>query len=125
MDEETRNFARHLRQNMSLPEMLIWSRIKGRHEDFPRYRRNRPLGKYYADFYCAKARLVIEIDGASHGQGNQPERDKIRDAWMKSEGYEVIRISAEDVLRDPDNVVEGILNLARDRVQDKQRNYPL
>lgn len=121
MDEDKRDFARYLRQNMSLPEMLIWSRIKGRHEDFPRYRRNHPLGKYFADFYCAKARLVIEIDGASHGQGHQPERDEKRDAWMKSEGYEVIRIAAGDVLRDPDEVVEGMLNLARDRVRDRQR----
>jgi very-short-patch-repair endonuclease len=106
---------------MSLPEMLIWSRIRGRHENFPRYKRNHPIGKYYADFYCAKAMLVIEIDGASHGQGDRPEQDDMRDEWMKSKGYEVIRISAVDVLREPDEVVQGMLNLARDRVRDRLR----
>ncbi|HTM80842.1 DUF559 domain-containing protein [Asticcacaulis sp.] len=48
MDEDTCEFARHLRQNMSLPEMLIWSRIRGRHEGVPRFTRNHPNGPYFA-----------------------------------------------------------------------------
>jgi very-short-patch-repair endonuclease len=119
MDEDTREFARHLRQNMSLPEMLIWSRIRGRHEGVPRFKRNHPIGPYFADFYCAKAMLVIEIDGASHGQGDRPERDEKRDAWMKAEGYEIMRIPAQDVLSEPDEMVQGMLNLVADRVRDK------
>jgi len=121
MDEDTRDFARHLRQNMSLPEMLIWSRIRGRHEDTPRFRRNHAIGPYFADFYCAKAMLVFEIDGASHGHGDQPDRDDRRDAFMQANGYEVMRIPAEDVLREPDEIVEGMLNLAHERVEQRKR----
>jgi hypothetical protein len=59
------------------------------------------------DFYCASRRLVIEIDGIAHDMGDNPERDRRRDAWLRSEGFEVVRIPATDVLREPAQVAES------------------
>ena len=120
MNDDSRDFRRHLRQTMSLPAVIIWSRLKGRHADTPRFRREHPIGPYFADFYCARAALVIEIDGASHGQGDRPARDDIRDSWMQARGLEVVRIPAADVLHDPDDIVEGMLNLARARIRERR-----
>jgi very-short-patch-repair endonuclease len=113
---ETAELARKLRQAMSLPEMLVWSRIKIREPGKAAWRRQYPIGPYVLDFYCAKARLAVEIDGASHDHGDRPEKDERRTRWLETQGLLVMRIPAADVLRDPEDVVEGLLNLARDRV---------
>jgi very-short-patch-repair endonuclease len=56
-----------------------------------------PLGPYYADFACHHPRLVIEIDGLSH---TDPDYDARRDAFLRREGYRVLRIGNDDVLRE-------------------------
>ena len=73
------------------------------------FRRQVPLGKYYADFACHHPRLVLEIDGWTH---NSPSYDGERDAFMRSEGYQVLRVSNEDVLRNIDGVVRLVLTAA-------------
>ena len=67
------------------------------------FRRQVPLGRYYADFACHHPRLVIEIDGLSH---TSPSYDAARDAFMTSEGYRVLRIGNDDVLRELDGVMQ-------------------
>ena len=59
------------------------------------------------DFYCAKAKLYIEIDGIAHDMGDQPERDDIRDEFLKALGLEALRIPATDVLKSPEDVAEA------------------
>lgn len=119
--KDTLELARQLRQQMSLPEMLVWTRIKVRERDAPVWRRQTPVGPYVADFYCARAMLIVEVDGASHDHGDRPERDDRRTAWLEKQGYMVMRIPAADVLRDPDDIVQGLLNLARDRVLARRK----
>jgi very-short-patch-repair endonuclease len=65
------------------------------------------------DFYCAAAKLVVEVDGISHEMGDNPERDQRRDAWMRGEGLRVIRFNADDVMKDVESVVTAILRAAR------------
>ena len=65
--------------------------------------------KYVLDFYCAKAKVCIEIDGIAHDMGDRPHRDEHRDAWLAGEGIEVLRISATEVLRSPEEIAEGIV----------------
>ena len=96
---------------MSPPEVLLWTRLKLlRGESAQRFRRQHPIGPYVADFCCAAAKLVIEVDGAAHnGQDRQIAHDQRRDAYMRELGYSVLRIPAGDVLRDVDEVVQGIV----------------
>ncbi len=73
-----------------------------------KFRNHHPIGNLVVDFYCAASRLVIEIDGIAHDMGDNPARDERRDAWLRSKGYEIIRILATDVLGDPSEVAESL-----------------
>jgi very-short-patch-repair endonuclease len=64
------------------------------------------------DFYCAKARLAIEVDGASHDMGDRPEHDKQRDAWLKEHGITVVRIPAAEISRSVDEMADAIVRMA-------------
>lgn len=103
--------ARKLRKDMSLPEVMLWQRLRGQATGF-RFRRQHPIGGYIADFYCSSLKLVIEVDGEVHGQGHQLQRDAHRDAYMIENGYQVVRILASDILKDADKVVAQIASLA-------------
>jgi very-short-patch-repair endonuclease len=73
--KSTHGRARVLRSTLSLPEKLLWVRLRRREPGLPRFRRQHPIGPFVLDFYCSDARLDIEIDGQSHGMGDRPERD--------------------------------------------------
>ncbi len=113
--DQTHRLARTLRSTMSLPETLLWVRLRRRDTDRPTFRRQHPVGPYVLDFYCASSRLCIEIDGASHSMGDRPERDERRDAWLRAHGIEVVRIAASSVLDDPESVTDWVRELARER----------
>jgi very-short-patch-repair endonuclease len=104
--------ARRLRRNLSLPERLLWLRIKGTDA---RFRKQHPVGNYVLDFYCASAKLAIEIDGAAHDFGDRPGRDEVRTVWLNGIGIDVLRVPAKDVLADPDGVADALLRLCADR----------
>lgn len=100
--------ARQLRQEMSLPERLLWNLLRNSPNGV-HFRRQEPHGKYVLDFYCAKAKVCIEIDGISHDMGDRPTRDQERDASLQIDGIEVLRILATDVLKSPENIAEAIV----------------
>ena len=104
--------ARPLRRALSPPEARLWVRLRQRAPGLPTFRRQHPIGPYVLDFYCAKARLAIEIDGMSHDIGGRPERDPRRDAWLAARGVTVMRIAAGDVMRALDETVDGIVRMA-------------
>ena len=100
--------ARRMRRDLSLPEKLLWRRLKGAE---PRIRRQHPIGPYVLDFYCAAAKLAIEVDGLAHDFGNRPQRDEVRAAWLQDQNIALLRIPAKDVLADPDSVADALLRL--------------
>ena len=106
--------ARGLRRKMTLPEVLLWRLLRA--VEVPRIRRQHAIGKYVLDFYCAKTKLAIEVDGSVHGMGNKPETDRVRDDWLKSEGIEVVRIPAREVLTSPEVVADSIMRLCLSRM---------
>jgi very-short-patch-repair endonuclease len=116
---KTHTRAKSLRQAMTPPEVMLWVRLRARQPGGLRLRRQHPIGPYVADFYCADARLVIEIDGWVHNMGDMPDRDARRDAWMTQQGLVVVRYAAADVLADTTGVADGIwdtcMALARER----------
>src|SRR5438309_3683662 len=100
--------ARRLRRELSLPEKLLWTRLRGAQV---RFRRQHPMGPYVLDFYCPAAKLAIEVDGAAHDFGTRPKRDEIRMDWLHGQGIEVLRIPATDVLADPDEIADAVIKL--------------
>ena len=107
--------ARQLRRRLSLPEVLLWNRLRRREGGQPVFRRQHPIGRYVLDFYCAKARLAVEIDGIGHDMGDRPLRDIRRDAWLQARGVMVLRIPAGEMRGRVDEVADGIVRLAVER----------
>jgi very-short-patch-repair endonuclease len=89
---------------MTKVEWFVWSRLRGRQVGGYKFRRQVPLGPYFADFFCPLARLVVEIDGAGH----EAERDDRKTAWLEREGYRVLRFLASDVDDSIDDVMDAI-----------------
>ena len=100
--------ARRLRREMSLPEVLLWRVLRARPNGL-KFRRQFPIGSITTDFACLEHRLVIEIDGEWHSFGDQPRRDHARDAMLRREGFQVVRIAARDILKNMDAVVRLIV----------------
>ena len=107
-----RSHARTLRKDMTPAERIIWYALRAHRLKGAGFRRQAPIGPYIADFYCAGAKLVIEIDGADHTEPRQIEHDARRDIYMSRLGYRVLRIPAGDVMRDVDDVAQGIVEAA-------------
>jgi very-short-patch-repair endonuclease len=106
--------ARQLRRDMTLPERLLWRELRGKPAGL-KFRKQHPVGPYVIDFYCASAKLGIEIDGISHDMGDRPERDIRRDVFLREKGVDVVRLPAQDVLNAPGQAAETILALCRAR----------
>jgi len=90
--------AQDHRHPLTPAEKKIWSRVRNRGLGF-KIRRQHPIWTFIADFYCAEAKLVIEIDGDSHVEPDQDEYDRARTEWLEDRGYKVFRITNEDVYR--------------------------
>lgn len=99
--------ARKLRRTMSLPEVMLWERLR-RGRVGAKIRRRHPIGPYVSDFSCSAVRLAIEIGGEGHDRGERIERDRARDAFFEQNGYQVRRVAAVDVTKDPDRAATGI-----------------
>ena len=99
--------ARKLRRNMTLPEVLLWERIRGGRLNGLRFRRQHPIGPYNLDFTCASARFAVEIDGPVHDHESQWTHDKRRDLWLGENRIRVLRTPASDILND--EAIEGVL----------------
>jgi very-short-patch-repair endonuclease len=96
---------------MSLPEVLLWEQLRGKKTGF-KFRDQHPVGPYVCDFYCAAAKVAVEVDGEFHGRGDRPRRDADRDQFFEQNGYRVLRVAAGDVLRDLEAVVTMIVSSA-------------
>ena len=104
--------AREFRKEMSLPEVLLWQALRQRPGDF-KFRKQCPQAGFVIDFACLEARLAIEVDGEAHDRGNRPARDAARDAFLARKGFTTLRVPAEEVLRNLENVVAGIVERCR------------
>ena len=100
---------------MSLPEVLVWQVLRKRPGGL-KFRHEHPTGEFSLDFYCADARLAIEVEGEAHTRGDRPDRDALRDAWLAASGIVTLRVPAADVLRDLDAVIRGIVAEAQSRL---------
>lgn len=106
--------AQNLRKNQTKEENLLWYRFLSK---YPlRFRRQYPIGGYIVDFYCHKARLVIELDGSQHYDPTGQMRDTERSSYLESQGLCVLRYSNLDVLLRFDSVCAHIDMIAKERI---------
>jgi very-short-patch-repair endonuclease len=120
----TKAFAKTLRRDLSLPEVMLWQRLRGRRLEGFYFRRQHPVGPYVLDFYCDAAKLAVEVDGAHHTEGDRPERDAARDAWCATRGIETLRFTGVEMLSDPAGCVDTILAALRRRTVGKSIRRP-
>ena len=111
----TKAFARKLRRETSLPEGMLWKRLRLLKANGLRFRRQHPIGPYVLDFYCDGAKLAVEVDGAHHTEDERIQRDAERDAWCAARGIETLRIPAPEVLAAPDGCCQRIAEVAATR----------
>ena len=107
--------ARSLRRHLSKPEAALWRRLRARLPSQPVFRRQHPVGPYVLDFYCAKARLAVELDGIAHDMGDRPQRDINRDKWLQSRGVTIVRIAASELMTNIDDLADAIFRLAAEK----------
>ncbi|KAA3451947.1 hypothetical protein C7I87_04775 [Mesorhizobium sp. SARCC-RB16n] len=98
--------ARRLRQSDNDAEGALWMELRDRRLNGHKFVRQVPIGSYFADFACRECRLVVEVDGSQHA-GNK--YDQVRDQFMISSGWSVLRFWNVDVLKERDAVLETIL----------------
>ena len=93
---------------MTLPEVLLWNLLRKNPAGI-HFRRQHPIGPFIVDFFCAAAKMVVEIDGIAHDMGDRPDRDCSRDAQLAAQGITVMRIPATEVLACPELVAEALV----------------
>ena len=103
-----RRFARQQRTQAVQAEALVWTAVRNRRWDGAKFQRQVPLGNYILDFVCFEHRLIVEIDGPSHDVLEQRLADEVRDAWLRDQGFRVLRLPNELVIASTELAVAQI-----------------
>ena len=102
--------AKQLRKNMTEAEKILWLYLRTGVNGY-KFRRQHPMGLYIADFYCHKAKLVIEIDGSVHNHEDVKTADEIREKELQDWGYTVIRFTNQEIVGQIENVLKKISDI--------------
>ena len=100
--------AHELRRPQTPAETTLWRVLRNRNLQY-KLRRQHPIENFIVDFYCAQAKLCIEIDGSTHLEPSQAEYDAARTTYLEESGYKVIRFTNDDVRHNLDAVVGEII----------------
>ncbi len=104
--------SRQLRKNMTDAERHLWSKIRRKQIKGCQFYRQKPISGYIVDFFCPKAKLVIEVDGGQHLSGETAEYDRIRVEFLTALGLKVLRFTNPQVL----NRIEGVLQCIEEEI---------
>ncbi|MFA4892382.1 endonuclease domain-containing protein [Brevundimonas sp.] len=107
--------AKAFRRQMTPPEARLWSCLRAGRFRSLKFRRQHPVGPYILDFYCAEARLAVEVDGMTHDHPDRIAHDRRRTAWLSTKGIKVIRLRATDVRDELEGVLGFLLIAVRER----------
>ena len=107
-EKRLKPLSRSLRNRMTDAERVLWSKLRRKQLKGCQFYRQKIIGPYIVDFYCAAARLVIEVDGGQHYLPEGRARDGVRDAYLEGAGTRVLRLSDREVLEDMSAVLEKI-----------------
>jgi len=95
---------------MTDAEKLLWSKVRGKQIKNAQFYRQKIIGNFIVDFYCPKARLVIEVDGGQHYEKAGIKKDKNRDKYLQSLGLKVLRFTNIEVLKNIEGAFDKIYN---------------
>ena len=102
--------AQFLRRNETKAEKLLWEKLRNNQLEGLKFRRQHPVNIYIADFYCHKFKLIIELDGDSHDQEEQKQKDEVRTEVLRLNDLKIIRFKNEEVEQDINQVLITIKN---------------
>jgi very-short-patch-repair endonuclease len=108
IDSFRRDTARRLRKNATYAEIKLWRHLRQVPMLGSHFRRQVPVGPYVADFACMASKLLIEVDGGQHNEGENAKRDETRTRWLEAEGYRVVRFWNNEIISNIDGVMEVI-----------------
>ena len=109
-DEWLRNRAKQMRHEPVLYEQRLWKLLRDRRLEGLKFRRQVVIGRYVADFVCFRHRLIVEADGPLHEE--RAVNDAERDAWLKDEGFRVLRFENVQIENRGHEVIAAILAAA-------------
>ncbi len=106
-------YGRELRQSSTKAEKILWEYLRNRNLDGLKFRRQHPIDKFIADFYCHEKKLVVELDGAVHDDKMNAQYDEARTYELKGSGITVIRFRNSEV----ENNISFVLNEIRKAIE--------
>jgi type I restriction enzyme R subunit len=103
--------SRELREDQTPAEEVMWELLRNRQVADLKFRRQHQIGSYIVDFFCNELKLVVELDGEIHSEDVQAKKDKKREAYLKSLGFEVLRFENKQFLDNPEVALAQIADL--------------
>ena len=107
--ETANSRAKDLRKRDTMAEQKLWEALRGRRLNSTKFVRQLPIGPYFADFACRDRKLIVEVDGATHGEESEVAFDLGRTKYLEAQGWRVIRCWNQDVFENLDGVCETLL----------------
>jgi len=101
--------ARKLRRHSTNAESKLWAELRNRQLGGFKFVRQEPIGDYVADFVCREAKIIAEVDGATHSTDQERISDAVRTAFLESVGFRVVRVENDDVYHAMEGVQRTIL----------------
>ena len=111
--KDLKSFRSSLRNKSTSAEAVLWEILKSKNLDGRKFRRQYSIGSYITDFCCPSEKLIIELDGAPHGEYHKIQEDENRDKYLQSLGFTVLRFENRFVFQDPEylkNEIRRVIN---------------
>ena len=99
--------AKHMRHASTEAEAALWRHLRADRLQCHKFKRQQPIGPYIVDFVCFARNLIVEIDGGQHV--DRQAYDEARTAWLRRDGFHVLRFWNDDVLRSIELVLDEVL----------------
>jgi very-short-patch-repair endonuclease len=111
-----------MRKNPTEAERVLWRLLRNKRFAGWKWKRQERIGSYIVDYVCYEARLIVEADGAQHIDNSH---DETRDAWLRAQGFDLLRFFNNDILASSDSVLTSILtHLATDGASSPASRTP-
>jgi len=111
-----KSFRSSLRNRSTSSEVAFWEMLKSRKLDGRKFRRQYSIGYYIVDFCCPSEKLIIELDGDSHGEYHKIQEDEIRDNYPEGFGFTVLRFENRIVFQEPEYLkseISKVINIRK------------
>ena len=121
--KEQTDLRKSLRNNATIPEAILWRRLKGKQVNGLKFRRQFGVGPYILDFYCPEIRLSIELDGEVHNNYSVEEHDNIRTSFLNENNIREFRFKNDVVYHNIESIVEEIIQYQQ-RMREGEKTKP-